>query len=365
MATTYLVFVDQNKFYVHFTGIATSARPFRLVNIDGEEYELPVKTISQSTNQYSLKKSVIKAFKNIETSFDLAVEPGYKKWKVRREIPSIKEYFLLEKSQWKVRSPILKNKKLPDIVIQSSPLSGPKIFKKVLPSLVTVETSDGSGSGFLIDKDLVGTNSHVVNGAQDDVTVVTYDKSKHEAKIVYEDELYDFAILQIQTKNQYAPVPICRSMTLQTGDSVFVLGSPGAAIVEKGYLENSITGGLVSSVRYVDEQLFIQTDAAMNPGNSGGPMVNKYGAVVGLSTFRPEDQSIQGISFAGEITNILAESGIMSPIRSGEDSDSICGIKTKNKWSKFLLPTSIVVLSAVLLVGVIRLNLLRKLFPKK
>ena len=154
-------------------------------------------------------------------------------------------------------------------------------------------------------------------------------------------------------------------MTLQTGDSVFVLGSPGAAIVEKGYLENSITGGLVSSVRYVDEQLFIQTDAAMNPGNSGGPMVNKYGAVVGLSTFRPQDQSIQDISFAGEITNILAESGIMSPIRSSEDSDSICGIKTKNKWTKFLLPTSIVVLSSVLLIGVIRLNLLRKLFPKK
>ncbi len=73
----------------------------------------------------------------------------------------------------------------------------------------------------------------------------------------------------------------------------------------------------------------------MNPGNSGGLMVNKYGAVVGLSTFRPQDQSIQGISFAGEITNILAESGIMSPIRSGEDSDSICGIKTNNNCLNF------------------------------
>ena len=89
------------------------------------------------------------------------------------------------------------------------------------------------------------------------------------------------------------------------------MGSPGAAIVDKGYLENSITGGLVSSVRYVDEQLFIQTDAAMNPGNSGGPLLNKFGAVVGISTFILSDQRIQGIYFAGEISNIISESGLI------------------------------------------------------
>ena len=122
-------------------------------------------------------------------------------------------------------------------------------------------------------------------------------------------------------------MPVCRNSSLKTGDPVFVLGSPGAAIVERGYLENSITGGLVSSVRFVDEQLFIQTDAAMNPGNSGGPLLNKYGAVVGISTFILSDQRIQGIYFAGEISNILAESGLIQ-IKSSS-KDDFCGLEVK------------------------------------
>ena len=120
-------------------------------------------------------------------------------------------------------------------------------------------------------------------------------------------------------------MPVCRNSSLKTGDPVYVLGSPGAAIVEKGYLENSITGGLVSSVRFVDEQLFVQTDAAMNPGNSGGPLLNKYGAVVGISTFILSDQRIQGIYFAGEISNILAESGLIK--LNNTSNDDFCGLE--------------------------------------
>ena len=130
-------------------------------------------------------------------------------------------------------------------------------------------------------------------------------------------------------------MPICRNSTLKTGDPVYVLGSPGAAIVDKGYLENSITGGLVSSVRYVDEQLFIQTDAAMNPGNSGGPLLNKYGAVVGISTFILSDQRIQGIYFAGEISNIISESGLIK--LNNSIKDEYCGLEknTNNIFDRF------------------------------
>ena len=181
---------------------------------------------------------------------------------------------------------------------------------------------------------MIATNSHVVSGEKD-ISVITYDKGSHEGQVVYDDELYDFALVKINSPNKYEPLPVCRNSTLKTGDPIYVLGSPGAAIVDKGYLENSITGGLVSSVRYVDEQLFIQTDAAMNPGNSGGPLLNKYGAVVGISTFILSDQRIQGIYFAGEISNIISESGLIK--LNNSIKDEYCGLEknTNNIFDRF------------------------------
>ena len=322
--SSYLIFENQAAFFMHFT-MPHAGYAFRLISLDGEEYELNPKNISPYTNKYVLNKSVIRAFKNLENSFELALDPGYIKWSVVREIPIINEYFLAKKSEWKTRSKALLNRELPKVLISSEPKDGSKIFKNSIESLVTIELGGGSsGSGFFIDDDLVATNSHVVSGAKS-ISVIAYDKASYEGKVVYDDELYDFALVKINPKNKYKSLPVCRNSSLKTGDPVYVLGSPGAAIVEKGYLENSITGGLVSSVRFVDEQLFVQTDAAMNPGNSGGPLLNKYGAVVGISTFILSDQRIQGIYFAGEISNILAESGLIK--LNNTSNDDFCGLE--------------------------------------
>ena len=324
--SSYLIFENQAAFYMHFT-MPHAGYAFRTIAIDGEEYELNPKNISPYTNKYVLNKSVIRAFKNLDNSFELALDPGYIKWSVVREIPIISKYFLAKKSEWKTRSEALINRELPKILISQEPKDGSEVFKNSIESLVTIELGSGSsGSGFFIDDDLVATNSHVVSGAKS-ISVIAYDKANYEGEVVYDDELYDFALVKINPKNKYKSLPVCRNSSLKTGDPVFVLGSPGAAIVEKGYLENSITGGLVSSVRFVDEQLFIQTDAAMNPGNSGGPLLNKYGAVVGISTFILSDQRIQGIYFAGEISNILAESGLIKIKDSSKDD--FCGIEVR------------------------------------
>ena len=324
--SSYLIFENQAAFYMHFT-MPHAGYAFRTIAIDGEEYELNPKNISPYTNKYVLNKSVVRAFKNLDNSFELALDPGYIKWAVVREIPTISNYFLAKKSEWKTRSEALINRELPTIIISQDPKDGAQIFKNSIESLVTIELGSGSsGSGFFIDDDLVATNSHVVSGAKS-ISVIAYDKANYEGEVVYDDELYDFALVKINPKNKYKSLPVCRNSSLKTGDPVFVLGSPGAAIVEKGYLENSITGGLVSSVRFVDEQLFIQTDAAMNPGNSGGPLLNKYGAVVGISTFILSDQRIQGIYFAGEISNILAESGLIKIKDSSKDD--FCGLEVK------------------------------------
>ena len=324
--SSYIIFENQASFYMHFT-MPHAGYAFRTIALDGEQYELNPKNISPYTNKYVLNKSVIRAFKNLENSFELALDPGYIKWSVIREIPIIKKYFLAKKSEWKTRSEALLNRDLPTVLISQEPKDGSEIFKNSIESLVTIELGGGSsGSGFFIDDDLVATNSHVVSGANS-ISVIAYDKASYEGNVVYDDELYDFALVKINPKNKYKSLPVCRNSSLKTGDPVFVLGSPGAAIVEKGYLENSITGGLVSSVRFVDEQLFIQTDAAMNPGNSGGPLLNKYGAVVGISTFILSDQRIQGIYFAGEISNILAESGLIKIKNSYKDD--FCGLEVK------------------------------------
>ena len=308
--STYLVFENQSAFYIHFSSPIASF-PFKIIGIDGEEYELNPKRVSPYTNKYVLNRKQIKAFKSLEGSFDIALDPGYRKWSVVREVPVIKKYFRTKKSEWKSRSPALIGRTLPSIKLSQKPQDGSSIFKNSIESLATIELGNGSsGSGFFVDNDLIATNSHVVSGEKD-ISVITYDKGSHEGEVVYDDELYDFALVKINTQNEYKPLPVCRNSSLKTGDPVYVLGSPGAAIVDKGYLENSITGGLVSSVRYVDEQLFIQTDAAMNPGNSGGPLLNKFGAVVGISTFILSDQRIQGIYFAGEISNIVSESGLI------------------------------------------------------
>ena len=324
--STYLIFENQAAFYVNFT-MPHAGYAFRTIAIDGEQYELNPKNISPYTNKYVLNKSVVRAFKNLDNSLELALDPGYIKWSVVREIPIINQYFLAKKSEWKTRSEALINRDLPTLLISQEPKDGSEIFKNSIESLVTIELGGGSsGSGFFIDDDLVATNSHVVSGAKS-ISVIAYDKASYEGEVVYDDELYDFALVKINPKNKYKSLPVCRNSSLKTGDPVFVLGSPGAAIVERGYLENSITGGLVSSVRFVDEQLFIQTDAAMNPGNSGGPLLNKYGAVVGISTFILSDQRIQGIYFAGEISNILAESGLIQ-IKSSS-KDDFCGLEVK------------------------------------
>ena len=94
--SSYLIFENQAAFYMHFT-MPHAGYAFRTIAIDGEEYELNPKNISPYTNKYVLNKSVVRAFKNLDNSFELALDPGYIKWTVVREIPIISNYFLAKK----------------------------------------------------------------------------------------------------------------------------------------------------------------------------------------------------------------------------------------------------------------------------
>src|SRR5476651_2465135 len=152
------------------------------------------------------------------------------------------------------------------------------------------------GSGFIIDPSgLVVTNNHVIADA-DEITVILADDTSLKAEVVGKDLKTDLALLRVKTDKQLTAVPFGDSDLMKVGDWVLAIGNPFG-------LGGTVTAGIVSA-RARDIQQgpyddFIQTDASINRGNSGGPMFNMSGEVVGINTaiFSPSGGSI-GIGFA-------------------------------------------------------------------
>jgi serine protease Do len=155
------------------------------------------------------------------------------------------------------------------------------------------EVPRGVGSGFVISADgLVMTNAHVVDGA-DEVIVTLTDKREFKARIIGADKRTDVAVVKIEATGLPA-VRVGDINRLRVGEWVMAIGSPFG-------LENTVTAGIVSAKqRDTGDYLpFIQTDVAVNPGNSGGPLINMRGEVVGInSQIYSRSGGFMGISFA-------------------------------------------------------------------
>lgn len=155
--------------------------------------------------------------------------------------------------------------------------------------------SRGQGSGFIISPDgLVLTNAHVVRNAQR-VTVKLTDRREFVAKVLGSDPKTDVAVLRIDAKD-LPVVPLGNTKDLKVGEWVLAIGAPFG-------FENSVTAGVVSAKgrSLPDDSFvpFIQTDVAVNPGNSGGPLFNARGEVVGInSQIYSHTGGYQGLSFA-------------------------------------------------------------------
>ena len=151
----------------------------------------------------------------------------------------------------------------------------------------------GLGSGFILSPDgYIMTNAHVVRGA-DDITVTTSDRREFKAKVIGADTRTDVALLKVDATGLPA-VRMGDPNKLRVGEWVIAIGSPFG-------LENTVTAGIVSAKsRDTGDFLpFIQTDVAVNPGNSGGPLINMRGEVVGInSQIFTTSGAFNGISFA-------------------------------------------------------------------
>jgi S1-C subfamily serine protease len=197
--------------------------------------------------------------------------------------------------------------------LDSVEMENVRIYRQAAPAVANIVTrtmeydfffnavpTEGAGSGFVIDS--VGhilTNYHVVQGAQT-IEVTLGDQTHYKAKFIGADERNDIALVQVDTRgHKLTPLPIGDSRALLVGQRVLAIGNPFG-------LQSTLTTGVVSSLgrtvqtgdsTFIDDA--IQTDAAINHGNSGGPLLNSHGEVIGInSAIYSPTGTAAGIGFA-------------------------------------------------------------------
>ncbi len=190
------------------------------------------------------------------------------------------------------------------------------IAKKVMPSVVGVRTYGtyrywgrqitnmelGSGSGIIYSEDgYIITNYHVIEDSTS-IVVTLSDEQEYEAVIIGADEASDLAVLKIDAKRKLPAAEFGNSSDLQIGELVVAIGNP------LGY-DNTVTDGIVSGLNrqlsdYTDEMTLIQTNAAINSGNSGGALVNSRGEVIGINSAKLVASNAEGMGFALSIDEV-------------------------------------------------------------
>ena len=210
----------------------------------------------------------------------------------------------------------------PSVSISLQPVSEKKldvedIASQSLPSIVMLKNDRSTGSGFILGKDTILTNRHVVSGRDPRFLITSPSGSKSEGEVVYIDRKLDFAVVKASGINRSSPLPLCYRSYPFPGQTVVALGSPLG-------LAGTVTTGIVSAVRSPQEGgdlkgiapnyiTLIQTDASISPGNSGGPLLNNRGEVIGVNTWSSARGGAQNINFAISIVDILKALEVQAP----------------------------------------------------
>jgi len=218
------------------------------------------------------------------------------------------------------------------------------VAKKVSPAVVSISTKssavdffgqtvthEGGGSGFIITSDgLIVTNKHVVSDKNAMYTVFTYDWKSYPAEVLARDSVSDFAVVKIKASGLHV-VELGDSDQLQVGQRVVAIGNA------LGQFQNTVTSGVISAKeRQIDagsaagggsEHLegLLQTDAAINEGNSGGPLINLKGEVVGINTAVAAKGQAEGIGFALPMNSI--KNSIAQVTKSGKIVRAYLGVR--------------------------------------
>ena len=176
------------------------------------------------------------------------------------------------------------------------------IVEEAIKSVVTVKTDVGQGTGFLIhEQGYVITNAHVLSGGTK-LVVQDYEQNNFETAFIGYNSEFDIALLKIS--GDFKKLELDDSDQIQTGEKVIAIGNPLG-------LQFSVSEGIVSAIHRIglnNVEAYIQTDAALNPGNSGGPLINKDGKVIGINNFKISGGESLGFALESNyIQNIVNE----------------------------------------------------------
>lgn len=171
------------------------------------------------------------------------------------------------------------------------------VVNRVKGAVVQIETSKGLGSGFFVTPDTVLTNYHVIQG-ESYVTLRYADKETVQGHVQSSSAEHDVAILKVwATRTNQPCIPFGRAAGLSSGQEVIAIGSPHG-------IQNTVTRGIVSGLRQLGSVSLVQTDVALNPGNSGGPLLDQRGQAVAINTMM--FRGAQGLNFAVAIEHAQA-----------------------------------------------------------
>ena len=179
------------------------------------------------------------------------------------------------------------------------------LIEHIQSGVVQIATGSGGGSGFIIDSTgLVITNAHVVAG-ESRVEVWLTNGRRYEAGVLERDAASDLALVKIDGSDSFDTIPIGTPGRVRVGDEVLALGFP---LADRIGTNLTVTRGIISSTRTVDGIELLQTDAALNPGNSGGPLVNRDGEVIGVNTSKIYETTggrpVSNIGFAVSVIEV-------------------------------------------------------------
>lgn len=159
-------------------------------------------------------------------------------------------------------------------------------------SVFVVTSGNSLGSGFAVGENCIITNAHVLDNPNN-IALTTYAGETHTAYLVGYDQDKDIAVLGVKDA-KFTPLTIADYKTLNTGDDVYAIGAPKS-------MAYTLTKGVISAKeREIGKYKYIQTDAAINEGNSGGPLLNDEGNVIGINTLKMSDS--EGIGLAIPMT---------------------------------------------------------------
>lgn len=178
------------------------------------------------------------------------------------------------------------------------PFSGRYYYTQDPNSTENETVEQGSGSGIIISDDgYIVTNQHVIDGATE-ISVILNTGEELTATLVGQDVKTDLAVLKVSTENKLPAATLGDSETLQVGELAVAIGNPMGQ-----EFSGSVTAGIISAVNRtmtIDNRTYnlIQTDAAINSGNSGGALINQYGEIVGINSVKLSSSGVEGMGFA-------------------------------------------------------------------